>query len=171
MKLYRIATTAHIKDLSGAGARLYGGRWNEKGVAVIYTSESRALAVLEYLVHLPMVFAPGELSIMELKVPDFISPREVDRRSLPSDWRSYPALEALAAIGTHGHVQMTLCCSGCLRRWSSTNSTFSSTRYILISTTSRQETPNVSCSTAALLPNGGNNRPEGGGYCKRQGEK
>lgn len=79
MKLYRIATTAHIKDLSGAGARLYGGRWNEKGVAVVYTSESRALAVLEYLVHLPMVFAPGELSIMELKVPDSISPREVDR--------------------------------------------------------------------------------------------
>lgn len=100
MKLYRIATTAHIKDLSGAGARLYGGRWNEKGVAVVYTSESRALAVLEYLVHLPMVFAPGELSIMELKVPDSISPREVDRRSLPSDWRSYPAPEALAAIGT-----------------------------------------------------------------------
>lgn len=54
MKLYRIAQTAHIKDLSGTGARLYGGRWNEKGVGVVYTSESRALAILEYLVHVPM---------------------------------------------------------------------------------------------------------------------
>ena len=52
--MYRTAQTAHIKDLSGTVACLYGGRWNEKGVGVVYTSESRALAILEYLVHVPM---------------------------------------------------------------------------------------------------------------------
>ena len=36
---------------TGEGARLYGGRWNSPGKAVIYTSEHQATAVLEILVH------------------------------------------------------------------------------------------------------------------------
>lgn len=38
--------------LSGEGARLYGGRWNSPGRAMVYLSTSRALAALELLVHL-----------------------------------------------------------------------------------------------------------------------
>lgn len=37
---------------SGEGARLAGGRWNSKGVAVVYLGGSLALAALELLVHL-----------------------------------------------------------------------------------------------------------------------
>jgi RES domain-containing protein len=40
--------------MSGEGARLYGGRWNPPGTAVIYASDSRALAVLETFVHLTL---------------------------------------------------------------------------------------------------------------------
>ncbi|MBM2839324.1 MAG: family phosphorylase, partial [Deltaproteobacteria bacterium] len=66
MDLFRIAKTKYINDLSGNGARVYGGRWNEKGVAVIYTSESRALAALEFLVHTPMALAPKDLSMLTI---------------------------------------------------------------------------------------------------------
>src|SRR5690606_10959013 len=39
-------------DRTGKGAELTGGRWNEKGVPLLYSSKSRALACLETLVHL-----------------------------------------------------------------------------------------------------------------------
>lgn len=39
-------------DLSGKGAEKTGGRWNRKGVAMVYCSSSIALACLETLVHL-----------------------------------------------------------------------------------------------------------------------
>ncbi len=51
--VYRLVRSARADDaLSGEGARLYGGRWNPPGTAVVYASESRALAVLETFVHL-----------------------------------------------------------------------------------------------------------------------
>ena len=37
---------------AGEGARLYGGRWNSRGVSVVYAAGSQSLAVLEMLVHL-----------------------------------------------------------------------------------------------------------------------
>lgn len=37
---------------TGVGARIYGGRWNSIGTAVVYASETRSLALLETLVHL-----------------------------------------------------------------------------------------------------------------------
>jgi RES domain-containing protein len=37
---------------TGEGARLFGGRWNSKGIPVVYTSASPSLATLEMLVHL-----------------------------------------------------------------------------------------------------------------------
>ena len=43
MQVYRIAQKAFINDLSGEGARLFGGRWNRRGIPLLYTAESRSL--------------------------------------------------------------------------------------------------------------------------------
>lgn len=51
MKLYRITREKYATDLSGEGAKLFGGRWNRPGVAALYASEARSLALLELLVH------------------------------------------------------------------------------------------------------------------------
>ena len=54
MIVYRITKSPYRKDLSGMGAKLYGGRWNSKGIPLIYCSESRALAYAEVAIHLPL---------------------------------------------------------------------------------------------------------------------
>jgi RES domain-containing protein len=100
MVVYRIAKTKHIHDLSGSGARSYGGRWNEKGIPVIYTSESRALATVEYLVHVPLSIVPGHISIVSIKIPDRITPKEISISDLPTNWRDYPPPWQLATLGT-----------------------------------------------------------------------
>jgi RES domain-containing protein len=100
MFLYRISKSAHIKDLTGIGAELYGGRWNHRGVSLLYTSESRSLASVEYLVHLSLPEAPGDLSMAKLEVPDDIAPEEIDPSSLPKNWRKSPASIKLAELGS-----------------------------------------------------------------------
>lgn len=99
MIVYRIAPKKFINDLTGIGARLYGGRWNKKGTGVLYTSESRSLATVEYLVHLPLSYAPKNLYIASIKIPDSIKAREIKKTGLPAAWRNYPAPHELAEIG------------------------------------------------------------------------
>ena len=100
MQLFRIAKTVYIRDLSGAGPRRYGGRWNHRGTAVIYVAESRSLATLEYLVHVPLPYEPLGLSIATLSVPDGATERELRLSELPADWNRFPAQSGLADLGS-----------------------------------------------------------------------
>lgn len=53
MWVYRLSKTKHLDtSFSGEGARIAGGRWNNKGNACVYSSLSEALAILEVLAHL-----------------------------------------------------------------------------------------------------------------------
>lgn len=56
MRVWRIAHRRHGETaaqlLSGKGAAISGGRWNSEGRAVVYSSDSGALAALEILVNL-----------------------------------------------------------------------------------------------------------------------
>ena len=100
IKLYRICNTEHINDLSGTGARIYGGRWNHAGYSIVYSSGSRSLAALEFLVHVPMALAPDNLSIAKIMITDNIKRESITSNELPLNWRGYPAPEQLANIGT-----------------------------------------------------------------------
>ena len=71
MQVYRITETQYAEDLSGIGAQTAGGRWNRKGMPVVYAAENRALAALEKLVHFPVKIMPVErLSISTIHIPD-----------------------------------------------------------------------------------------------------
>jgi RES domain-containing protein len=89
-----------VRDLSGTGARLFGGRWNHRGTAVVYTSETRALATVEFLVHLSLSNAPKDLMIATIEIPDNIVPEDVPRASLLRGWRDYPPPREVPDLGT-----------------------------------------------------------------------
>lgn len=89
MFVYRISKTKYINDLSGTGAKLYGGRWNEKGIPLVYTSSSISLAILESLVHFSFNMAPPDMSIATIYIPDNIFESSMDIKSfgkLPNSW-------------------------------------------------------------------------------------
>jgi RES domain-containing protein len=100
MEVYRIAKSSYRTDLTGLGARLYGARWNRKGTGLIYTSESRALASLEFLVHVPLSLVPPDLKIISIDIPRGLSIEHVSPADLPANWRSSPAPAALADFGS-----------------------------------------------------------------------
>lgn len=99
IKVFRIAQKAFIHDLSGEGSRRYGGRWNKKGDGVLYTSDSRALATVEYLVHLPLTILANGVCIAEIHLPDDTPIQTISPDTLPHDWTAYPAPSTLADIG------------------------------------------------------------------------
>jgi len=100
MLVYRIARKNVVKDLTGTGAKLYGGRWNHRGTAIVYTSETRALATVEFLVHVSLSNVPRGLMIATIEIPDTIAADDAPRGSLPKGWRDYPPPRALADLGT-----------------------------------------------------------------------
>jgi RES domain-containing protein len=91
MTVYRIAKKNYINDLTGEGARLYGGRWNKQGTALIYTSENRSLATVEYLVHIPMPLIPKDICIAAIEVPAVFPFFVLEEKDLPAHWMSFPA--------------------------------------------------------------------------------
>jgi RES domain-containing protein len=71
MDLWRLCRRP-FADLSGEGARRFGGRWNSPGRAVVYGAEHPALAVLEVRVHLDLPFElmPEDFVLMRIALVD-----------------------------------------------------------------------------------------------------
>lgn len=98
MILYRIARCQYVNDLSGTGARLYGGRWSSIGRAVVYLASSSSLAVLEVLVHLQPLLLPDDYCRMEVEVPDNLI-ESVTIDELPAAWRDISPPQTLTRFG------------------------------------------------------------------------
>jgi RES domain-containing protein len=86
--------------MSGEGARRFGGRWNHPGTPVVYTSCTLSLAVLEFLVNLPISDLPDDLVSIRIEIPDALEQTNVLVDDLPHNWRVFPAIEDLRDIGT-----------------------------------------------------------------------
>ena len=100
MQLFRISKVPHHRDLSGTGAKMFGGRWNSEGVPVLYTAENRSLAALETMVHTPMKLLHSlPFRLITVYIPDSFKIDSVSTVQLPEKWFEYPAPPQLAAIG------------------------------------------------------------------------
>ena len=69
MRAYRFASKKYKDDISGTGAKFFGGRWNSKGYAALYTSQSISLALLEVLAHHIQFADINEEYLLSLELP------------------------------------------------------------------------------------------------------
>ena len=82
----------------GEGSRRAGGRWSSRGLPIIYTAESAALAALELLVHLGHTRTLPEYVVFSCTFPEsMVETIQID--VLPYDWRLHPGPAALRRLG------------------------------------------------------------------------
>lgn len=100
MKAWRISKTKRASDLSGQGAAIDGGRWNNVDVPAVYMGLSPAICCLETFVHTnsyPLV----PLTITQFILPDdpqlYLEPGSTE---LPEGWNTIPADTPSMSFGT-----------------------------------------------------------------------
>jgi RES domain-containing protein len=99
IRAWRLIKAEHADDaFAGEGARRGGGRWNSKGVRLVYTSGSLSLATLEVMVHthfystlksyvfIPIDFDPGLLQSIAIE-------------DLPDNWQADPIPRSVKIAG------------------------------------------------------------------------
>jgi RES domain-containing protein len=99
IRVWRITTSKYARSaFSGEGARLYGGRWNHKGVTMVYTAQSQALAMLEMLVQDEPLRA--RYALIPADIPANLAIERITAADLSRNWRSAESLENLRTRGT-----------------------------------------------------------------------
>jgi len=100
MRAWRIAKAQRATDLTGRGAAIEGGRWNDQDVPAVYMGLTPAICCLETFVH-----AGGEPAF-PMKITCFELPGEQslylepDPQTLPQGWASLPADRPSMEFGT-----------------------------------------------------------------------
>jgi RES domain-containing protein len=96
---WRVAKAKYVATaFDGEGARHFGGRWNSKGTAMVYTGSSQALAALEMLVHLESADVLKHYRVIPVTI-DASLVKTLDAKTLPANWKRRPAPAAVRALG------------------------------------------------------------------------
>jgi RES domain-containing protein len=96
---WRIVKRRHARTaFTGEGARLYGGRWNSPGVAIVYTAESQSLAALEMVVHLESSELLHNYVVFEVGIDESLV-LKIEWSQVPKNWRADPAPPKVREIG------------------------------------------------------------------------
>ena len=106
MKLWRIAAETRkyaTNDLSGGGAAVSPGRWNDGDEPVVYCAPTIAMAVLETAAHIDDAALPLNKYLVEIDVPDgaWLRREEVNITGLPVTWAAIPAGRASVTFGSN----------------------------------------------------------------------
>lgn len=109
MRVYRLLRKKYPIELSGKGAAVSGNRWNSKGTEIVYTAESRALAMAEVAVHLSLVTLPSDFVMVEILIPSAVPVIDLDLNDLPCNWNSFPHLLDTQKIGDEFIFQNQAC--------------------------------------------------------------
>ena len=91
MIVYRLTSGEFSNDLSGTGAKLYGGRWNSSGLPALYTTEHISLAVLEILVHIKNLQTPLNYYLITLEIPENAPLVSIAYKKMKRNWKDDPS--------------------------------------------------------------------------------
>lgn len=84
MRVWRLAL-GRYREIDGEGARLFGGRWNNPGIQVVYAATHVSLALLEQLVHLNPARLPPGLRAFAIEIPEAAGIEIASGSALPDD--------------------------------------------------------------------------------------
>lgn len=100
LRVWRITDARFARTaLSGAGGLAVSGRWHERGVPIVYASETPELAVLETLVNVTEALLPTTLVMLAVDIDRKVRIESIEARNLPTNWRRSPAPAALRTLG------------------------------------------------------------------------
>ncbi|MEM1319132.1 MAG: RES domain-containing protein [Bacteroidota bacterium] len=100
MVVYRIAKATYCEDISGTGAKIYGGKWTPKGMTALYTSETRSLSTLELLVHTDYDLTPPKFKLLSIELPlNTEDIKVIALEDLPKNWKNAPPPVELKNLG------------------------------------------------------------------------
>jgi RES domain-containing protein len=98
MIVYRITNSRYKDDISGAGAKLRGARWNMPGTGMLYTAENISLSALEILVHIGLSDIRNLYHQLAIFIPDDTIIKEINTHKLKPGW--YEDEEYTSFMGT-----------------------------------------------------------------------
>ena len=87
MIVYRITNSRYKDDISGAGAKLKGARWNMAGNSMLYTAENISLSTLELLVHIGFSEIQYFYHLLTIAIPDEAPVSEINAGKLKTNWQ------------------------------------------------------------------------------------
>ena len=87
MRIWRLCREPYAAEaFSGEGARRFGGRWNTRGVRMVYASTSLALAAIELFIHLEPGQVPGDMVSISAELPEGEPARTIEPQALGEGW-------------------------------------------------------------------------------------
>lgn len=99
IRAWRIIKAKHAGTaFSGIGAKDYGGRWNNPGIAIVYTAGSISLAMLEMLVHLQPHDLIRHYVLFEVSFEDTLM-KTITTEKLPRTWHKSPSSAKVRQVG------------------------------------------------------------------------
>ena len=99
IRAWRLIKAEHADDaFAGEGARRGGGRWNSKGVRVVYTSGSLSLATLEVMVHTHFYSTLKYYVCIPIDFDPSLS-QSITIEDLPDNWKTDPIPQSIKKVG------------------------------------------------------------------------
>jgi RES domain-containing protein len=112
MKIWRLCREPYAAEaFFGEGARRYGGRWNSRGVPMVYASTSLALAAIELFVHLEPGQIPADMVSLSAELPEGEPARTIEPTTLAAHWwtgESAPATRELGDAWIRGRESLAM---------------------------------------------------------------